>query len=154
MLNTQDHVTPNHWSVSRFERWAKMEPQKEFELISVVLAFFVADVMLKSKAMRAWNKLKLAGHPVAWLMTARAMSELRIVPEGIQERYNALFMYLVDSAEPEAEFVIDEWGAFEVRLPWGDVFSGDAYGQFPLYLDATALTRRIALFEGDAVAMA
>lgn len=149
MLNTRDHVSPNHWNVARFERWDKMAPEQEFALIAVVLAFFVADVQLKRKAMLAWSKLKLARHPVALFISSKAMSELRVVPDGVQERYCALFMYLVDTFEPDARFVVDEWGAFEVKLPWGDTFSGDAYGQFPLYLDANALNKRLALLKED-----
>ena len=150
MLNTTDHVSPNHWSVSCFERWDKMAPEQEFALIAVVLAFFAADVRLKRSAMEAWSKLKNAGHPVAMDVSPRTMGERRMTPDGVQERYSALFMHLVSSAEPQVKFGVDQWGSFEVRLPWGDVFSGDISGQFPLFLDAKALISRIELLKEEA----
>lgn len=144
MLNMDQWITPNHFSVSEFEEFSKLKPAEEFNLIAPITVYFRADLMYKPEARKALKELKKLGHPLVEGKTIAEMLEDQ--PDGLINRYNALMMYLVSEAEPDAEAYIDEMGAFGFRINGkSNVLAGDASGMFAFYLQSSLVTDRIGL---------
>lgn len=151
MYNMTDYVHPFHWNVEDFEALPGLSPEQEFDAIAPVAIYFAADVCYKEKARGAWNKLKAANHPVVADMTAQEMLQERSAPEGINERYNALFMYLCCQTWTSAVFDQDRWGALTVAES-GDrdakQLAGACHGQFPWYATSSMLKTRLQITMG------
>lgn len=144
MLNMDNWVTPNHFSVKDFEQFGSMSPADEFNLVAPILVYFQADMRRRASAKSAILKLKKLGHP---MVEAGSTTEFLISPPaGLTDRYNALMMKLVHDLCPDAEAYVDEQGAFGFRVP-GDstMLSGDASGHFAFYLDAQAVKERVEM---------
>lgn len=140
MLNLDQWITPNHFSVSEFEAFEKLTPREEFDLIAPVAIYFFADLMYKPKARKALKKLKALAHPMTTDLTVDGM--LEDAPDGLKSRYNALMMAVVDEVVPGVESYIDEYGAFGFKI--GDnscAFMGDAYGFFAFYADSEGVVK-------------
>lgn len=144
MLNMDNWVTPNHFSVEDFEQFDKLSPADEFDLVAPILVYFQADLNRRAGAKSAILKLKKLGHP---MVEAGSTTEFLITaPAGLSNRYNALMMKLVHDLRPDAEAYIDEYGAFGFRVP-GDstMLGGDVSGLFAFYLNAQAVKERVEM---------
>jgi hypothetical protein len=144
MLNMDNWVTPNHFSVEEFEQFGNLTPAAEFDLVAPILVYFQADSRKKTAARAAIGKLKKLEHPLVESGTTAELLDTQ--PSGLVNRYNALMMKLVSDLRSDAESYIDTHGAFAFRVP-GDstMLSGDASGLFAFYMDAQAVKNRVEM---------
>lgn len=145
-LNMDDWVTPNHWSVERFEHCCVLDPKAEFALIAPVFIYFEADAQWTDRARAALKKLRKAKHPMIQNIdqSVEAILRMRSTPDGLTNRYNALVMWLAEEVHSGIESYIDEWGAFAFKV--GDdhaVLAGDSPGHFAFFDTFNYLQDRI-----------
>lgn len=145
-LNLQDEVTPNHWSVDRFEKFSRMTVDEEFDAIAPLFVYFDADSSRDAAARAGADKLKAVGHPLLSGISANDVMDVTRTPDGLRERYTALLWAIADEVIPGCEAYVDEYGAYSFRIQ-GDttLLSGDASGTFAYYADAKALRKRLAM---------
>jgi hypothetical protein len=116
-----------------------------------VAIYFFADDRYKACAQQAWKHLRKLKHPVSDGLTPKQMAESDSPPDGIHERYKALFMHLCKKTWPDATFEQDEWGGLVVASnERDDTFSGSGQGQFAWFSSASALVERLGLAHEDA----
>lgn len=143
MLNMDTWVTPNHFHVRDFETFGSLTPDAEFDLVAPVLAYFQADNRLRDKARAALKELMALQHPLVADQSLGAM--LQAMPEGLDNRYNALMMAIVEDAAPGTASRIDTWGAFAFVIGTDtNVLCGDAAGFFAFCLKASDVRKRVA----------
>lgn len=143
MLNMDGWVTPNHFKIADFEKFGKLTPDEEFDLVAPVLVYFQADLGYKKEARATLKKLKGLKHP---LVDDKAMSELlESPPEGLVNRYNALVLKIVSDAAPQATPYIDTYGAFGFTFGSDHrAMMGDVSGLFGFYLRSLDVRSRFS----------
>lgn len=148
MLNMNQIVHPYQWDLDKFVEFDRLTPSQEFDLIAPVAIYFQADVCFKDKARKAWNKLRALDHPVAASMAASEMVKEMGTPDGIHERYKALFMFLCRQEWPSAEFTVDQYGGLAVKKSGDagdDEMSGDGQGEYPWFESSSLLLDRLKM---------
>ena len=145
MLNTKDQVTPGQWDVKSFERWTKLSPEQEFDLVSKVAIYFAADSNFKERARSAWEQLKKFGHPVAKGCFPLEVSNESDLSKVVRARYNALFMHLAKKLTPGASFAVGKHGVFSVVLPSGSAIDGSRADQFPMVPSVSAFKKNLGI---------
>lgn len=144
MLNMTGWVTPNHFDVSNFEEFQALSPAQEFDLIAPIMIYFGADLNYCDKAKLAAKELKRLKHPFMEDISVKELINSNVTPEGLENRYNALVMKLVDEQSPEAEAYIDSCGAFGFKLDDDSgVLMGDNSGMFAFHASAKSIENRL-----------
>lgn len=150
-LNMDEYVSPNHWSVQRFEAFQGMDPKREFALVAPVLIYFAADLRWKERARTALQKMRTVKHPFfkSLEQPVNTILEMKATPEGLTSRYNALVMWMANEVCPGIESRIDGYGAFAFQVGKDpDVLSGCSAGYFGFFDNFEHLQERLLEAQG------
>lgn len=114
-----------------------------FNAVAPIFIYHKADLHFKSEACAGLRWLK-TNRSKARELIPEAELKVRSVdqldPRPFWNAYNKLFEEIVAQIT-DAKPQIDDWGIRGYRLP--SYFFGEAYGFYPLYLDASALRQRV-----------